>query len=205
MSEFLATSAIVAVGVGIGLAIKLPQFRRVRKRSTGRILQRELTHDGATYSVDLRKGEGIWRPGKNGLVHGPGRGTYTRKDHPEGVIYHLVLAAKDGSVAHFAGPIAPSFVEGSVAQARYSTAKKWAPLLVLVLWALRLGCVALGIVVAYVVSDLWGLPWWAWFLIALAVSAVLDRALFRGFAVVPKVAAQRPWSPRDDETPSGAT
>jgi hypothetical protein len=193
MTNVLASALIVVLGVAIGLAMTLPRVRRTRKRSTDRIIRRELTHDGATYSVDLRKGEAVWKPGQNGRVQGPGRATYTREDLSEGVIYHLELVSDDGAAARYTGPVPPSFVEGSEAQTRYRTLKKWAPLFALVLIAFRLGCVVLGIVVADVASDRWGLPWWARFLVALAVFALL-----RGLGTSLKVAARRRAAALDD-------
>jgi hypothetical protein len=191
MSDFVANALIVVVGVGIGLAVVLPSFMRLRKRTLGRIRRRELTHDGAMYSVKLRKREGAWRPGENGLAYGPARATYTREDRPEGVLYHLALVSKDGSVAHFTGPIAPSQVEGSEAQARYRKFKRWAPVLVLVPLVLRLGCLAIGILVASVVTNIWGVPPWAWILVAVPVYVTLYRALSRGLVAAVNAAAKR--------------
>jgi hypothetical protein len=189
VNDFLVNALIVAIGVGIGTAFLLPPLLSMRRRALGRIYRRELTHDGATYSVRLRKGEGIWRPGENGRVYGPARGAYTREDRPDGVVYHLALTSKDGSLAHFAGPIAPAHVEGSVEQARFRTLRRRVPLIVLVTFALRLGCVFLGLEVAHVVTDWWDLPGWAGFVsifVAVAAYLLLSTLLFRGLGPSPR-------------------
>jgi hypothetical protein len=187
MSDSVINALIIAAGVGIGVAILLPQFIRARRRAISRIFGRELIRDGATYSFDLRKGEGIWRPGKNGLVYGPAKGTYTREDRPDGVLYHLELVPEEGSVVQFTGPMAPSYVDGSEAQARLRKIRKWVPLMAIIPLVLRLGCVLLGFVIASLISDRWDLPTWISFLVAIAAYTVLDRAVFRGLAAVQNV------------------